>query len=104
MHDQQPLLFIVTPNYDELEEHTDQESTSVFELEKLEISNRLIANQLRFFARSQPKWTSIRFHLTNGETLIGSIISLTGASVCIEANGAQILFNGNEIEKIERFK
>lgn len=102
MPSQQPLLFILSPQ--DISDHHLQESTTVFKAEDLHVQNVLVANQLRFFSRKQQKVTPIQFNLVDGEILIGKIISYNGAQVCIEANGQQIVFNGNDIKKIERIK
>lgn len=98
----QPLLFVLSPSFNVLRIAREDESTSVFNLEDLQIKDTLIANQLRFFSRAGQRLARIKFHLVNGEELIGVLLSISGASVCIEANGTKIWFDGNEIKKIER--
>lgn len=96
-----PLLFIRTPIFLTDMQQINEESTSIFLKEKNSIENRLIANQLRFFAR-QTLATAKEYviELQTREKIIGTIEHVDNVLITVQTGDQQRIIDGNEIRAI----
>ena len=111
---EEPLLFIPTPPfyYIEVEDAGPQdvldvsmdESTSVYEMSRSgsgRIVNPVIARQLNFFSQPLNSNRTLRFHLKNGENIVGKIERYSGGVIVKVKTKDQIRdIDGNEIDFI----
>ncbi|SOB91748.1 hypothetical protein SAMN05880501_101374 [Ureibacillus xyleni] len=105
---EEPLLFIPTPPfyYIEVEESEQQEpyldeSTSVYEISRSgRILNPVIARQLSFFSQPLNSSRTLRFHLKNGDNVVGKIAGLNGVVVKVKTKDDIRELDGNEIDLI----
>lgn len=100
---EQPLLYIATPTYHLAQLPVNDESTSIYEIERPKpevIQNELIARQLHFFARPVKQARPLLIVLNSGERLIGMIMEVQGKQVKIKSYNQIRLIDGNDIEAI----
>ncbi|RUL54279.1 MULTISPECIES: 4-diphosphocytidyl-2C-methyl-D-erythritol kinase [Lysinibacillus] len=103
---EEPLLFIPTPPFyyievEEAEQQPYEESTSVYEITRSErIKNLVIARQLSFFSQPINSNRLLRFYLNNGDSIIGKIKEVNGATVKVLTTSDIIEIDGNAIEII----
>ncbi|MCT6925886.1 MULTISPECIES: 4-diphosphocytidyl-2C-methyl-D-erythritol kinase [Bacillales] len=105
----QPLLFIRTPSYavelTEIEQQELDESTSIYEMPQTQqITNSLIAHQLRYFTRPVTKNRILLVVLKNGERLVGTIEHLNGTDVIMKIFEQKTIIPVNDIATIHASK
>ncbi|MEC1178802.1 4-diphosphocytidyl-2C-methyl-D-erythritol kinase [Metasolibacillus meyeri] len=105
----QPLLFIRTPSYavelTAAEQQELEESTSIYEMPQTnQMTNSLIAHQLRYFARPVIRNRVLLVVLKNGERLVGTIEHLNGADVVMKVFEQKTVISVKDIVAIHTSK